>query len=497
MSGAEDNRQVVVIGSGPAGAMAALTLLQRGIPVTLLESGQTLPRGALVRGFGGTLYRKWPVLGQTQRHIASDDPATLWYNDLAPGGLTNYWTSAVPRFAPEDFSEGERLHERYRWPLTYDELEPYYTRVEQLLVVTAGRERAPNLPASHAAYFQRLAPDWSRIALAAEKFGSGLVPTPLAEGTPWLVRRHSAPFNSYTDVVLKLKRYAHFKLLLGAHALRLEWNGASRRVDGIAYFDRGAGAERRINASAVVVGAGPLASTKLLLDAACADFPEGLGNTEGLLGRYLHDHVNAWCVIELDQPFSRLRRTMYLTRAPYEDLPPLYATSCTIGNASSRDRFLTVTPTKTNRFGVVTFGTMVPRESNYVRLDETQTDDFGLPLLDVHIHFDEDTKANVTAGQQRLLAILEEAGLRPRIVTDPHPLVPGHSVHFGGTVRMSQSPRYGMLNAWNRLHAVQNVAVVDASSFTTGVEKNPTLTVMALSARAADRLADDLVAGGV
>jgi choline dehydrogenase-like flavoprotein len=495
MSTTEVNRHVVVIGSGPSGAMAALTLVQRGVPVTLLESGQALPRGALVRVMGGTLYRKWPVSAHSQRHSASGDPSTLWFNDLVPGGLSNYWTGAVPRFAPEDFSEGERLHERYRWPITYNEIAPYYTLAEQRLIVTAGRRSVPNLPASDAAYHRQLAADWRRIEPAAETFGSGLVPTPLSEGPPWLVRRQGASFNSFVDIVLKLQQYPHFKLLLGAHALRLEWNGATRRVDHIVYLDRSDGVQQRIAAAAVVLGAGPLASTKLLLDSVCADFPDGLGNTDGLLGHYLHDHVSAWRVIEVDRPLTRLRHTVYLTRAPYRDAAPLYGASCTIGNAAPRDRILALTPTKAHQFGVVTFGTMVPLEENHVRLDTSQTNEFGLPLLNIHLNFDKSTRDNVAAAQERLLTILEAAGSRARMVTDPHPLVPGWAVHFGGTVRMHASPRYGMLNAWNRLHAIKNVVVVDASSFTTGVEKNPTLTVMALAARAAERLAQDLDAG--
>jgi choline dehydrogenase-like flavoprotein len=474
--------------------MAALTLVRRGIPVTLLESGQMTPRGLLVRAMGGTLYRKWPAIPSPQRYVASDDPATLWHHDLAPGGMSNYWTGAVPRFAPEDFFEGERLHERYRWPITYEELEPYYERAERLLVVTAGPCDAPNLPAARATYHRQLAPDWGRIAPYAEALGSGLVPTPLAAGPPWLIRRRGAPFNSFTEIVAKLRRFPHFQLLLGAHAQRLEWDGAKRRVGHVIYHDRAQGCERRLAAAAVVLAAGPLASTKLLLDSACADFPDGLGDTAGILGRYLHDHVNAWCVVEFDRPLSRLRHTAYLTRAPYRESEPLRAASCTIGPASYRDRALALTPTKTRRVGVVTFGTMIPLERNYVRLDTTQTDEFGLPRLDVHIRFDDETRRTVATGQQRFVETLKAAGFDAAITTEPHPLVPGASVHFGGTVRMHDSPAYGMLNAWNQLHAVANVVVADASSYTTGVEKNPTLTVMALAARAAERLASDLAA---
>jgi choline dehydrogenase-like flavoprotein len=92
-----------------------------------------------------------------------------------------------------------------------------------------------------------------------------------------------------------------------------------------------------------------------------------------------------------------------------------------------------------------------------------------------------------------LLAVLSQSGVNARLRCDLDHLAPGSSNHFGGAVRMHASAEYGMLDSWNRMHAVPNVVVVDASSFTTAVEKNPTLTAMALATRAADRLADDIL----
>src|SRR3712207_445723 len=98
-----DDHRVIVIGSGPSGCMAALALVQRGIPVLHLESGYRAPPGWLVRGMGTTLFRQLPVLTPTnQYHLASGDPQTVWYQAFVAGGLSNYWTGAVPRFAPED-----------------------------------------------------------------------------------------------------------------------------------------------------------------------------------------------------------------------------------------------------------------------------------------------------------------------------------------------------------------------------------------------------------
>src|SRR5262249_8151232 len=118
------------------------------------------------------------------------------------------------------------------------------------------------------------------------------------------------------------------------------------------------------------------------------------------------------------------------------------------------------------------------------------------PLLDIHVCYGEEARRTTLAARERLLAILDMAGYHGYIRWSLPQLTPGLSVHYGGTVRMHSSPIYGMLDSWNRLHAVGNVAVVDASSFTTGVEKNPVLTSMALALRAGTRLAGDLKRGG-
>jgi choline dehydrogenase-like flavoprotein len=492
-----DPRRVIVIGSGPSGATAALTLSRRGVPVTLLESGTRFPRGLVVRALGRNLFRKWApwgANGEGYAYAASADPDTQWWHELSPGGLSNYWTGAVPRFAPPDFFEGERLHERYRWPLTYTDLEPYYTRAEELLGVVGERRAIPQVSPTRALVEELRLPDaWQRIAAHADQVGQGLMFAPLADGPRWLIRGSGAAFNSYERIVAHLGRFPEFELRLGAHAQRLLWNPASGRVDGVEYFDRATGTIERVWARAVVVAAGPLASAKLLLQSVSDDFPHGLGNQHGLVGRFLHDHPKDWSVLELDRAHPRLAQPLYLSRAPYAESPPLSGASMTIGPLSKWDRVLSLAGAKTHRFGVVTFATMLPEETNYVRLHPEQRDRFGSPALDIHIRFGPDVVDTIADTRVRLRTILRQAGLRFELHCPLDKLVPGNAAHYAGTVRMHASPEYGVLDGWNRIHAAPNVTVVDASSFTTAVEKNPTLTLMALAARASDHLADELL----
>ncbi len=498
-----DSQGIVVIGSGPSGATAALTLVQRGIPVTLLESGETFPAGLVVRAFGRNLIRRWASNGgryplrisssERYAYVASGDPGTEWQNALVPGGLSNYWTGAVPRFAPEDFSEGERLHERYRWPVSYTDLAPYYARVERLLGVVGERRAVPQLPAPEVLVQRRHLPRaWQSISEAAERTGQGLVYIPIADGPNWLVRRAGAAFNSFGGVISQLASYPHFELRLGAHAQRLTWDPILGRVGGVEYVERRTGTPHYVNADAVIVAAGPLASPKLLLQSTSNEFPTGLGNTQGLLGRYLHDHPKSWSELELDHALPRLDQPLYLSRAPYAQSPPLRAASAMLSPLSKWDRVLSLAGATTCRFGVVTFATMLPEADNCVRLHPEKRDRFGMPVLDIHIQFADDVAQVVSEAHERLSDVFARAGIGFTFRHSTDRLVPGDSAHYGGAARMHSSPEYGVLDAWNRLHEVQNVAVVDASSFTTAVEKNPTLTTMALAARAADRLADDL-----
>jgi choline dehydrogenase-like flavoprotein len=481
-----EGERIVVIGSGPSGAMAARTLVEHGAPVTMLESGTHVPEGALVRVMGRNVFRKRPSTAPA-RH---DTP---WLQSLVPGGLSNYWVGASPRFSPDDFVEGQRLHERYRWPVEYGDLVGYYECAERVLRIVGDPTGVPNLPAPIVLRQRKLPGDWRDVARVAAAAGHGLAPMPLADGPDWLVSRTGVGFNSFTRVVRPLLQRPDFELRLGAHALKLEWCGTSRRVTSVIYRNRLTGEDERISAAGVVVAAGPLASTGLLLNSSCSDFPEGLGNTDGLLGHYLHEHPSQWFPIELkDGGLPRLSQAAYLTRGPVASSDPLLAGGSTIGFASTRDKIRSALPGLTHEFGVVVFGTMVPLESNTLDLDPQQPDEFGQPGVRPNIGYAADELRNLANVRQRLGEILDTAGYPcavPRCVPDP---VPGTSVHYGGTVRMHASPRYGVLNGWSRMHAVDNVVVADASAFTTGVEKNPTLTAMALAARGAERLAYDL-----
>jgi choline dehydrogenase-like flavoprotein len=472
-------------------------LRNAGVAVTLLESGGPPPRGFRVRAHDRDVLTVLPRRSMPARNVAPDGSHTVWHFELAAGGLSNWWAGTTPRFAPQDFTDGERLDARYRWPLDYLDLVPFYERVERLMRITGAADDAPCVPACAVSRPRSLPSDWRAIGQAAESRGQALLPRPIAGGPRFEITTRGTTFNSFSDVLARIPRSADFHVVLGAHVLRIEHDDRARpRASAVIYRERSTGVEHRVAASAVVVAAGALASTRLLLASTSREFPNGFGNTDGVLGHYLHDHPLLMTYVCLDRPLTRIPDGAYLTRADYARSEPLRAVGAAVGSV----RFLRTVAERrpgllrTRDIACTWFGTVVPREHSAVALRTEQHDEFGLPGLSVTLAEDDRTPGMLENARARFLDMLREAGWTGHIERE-FARPPGDSVHFGGTVRMHASPRYGMLDGFNRMHAVRNVVVVDSSAFTTGAEKNPTLTLMALSARAAAKLAADLRAG--
>src|ERR1700722_1629054 len=192
-----DEDRVVVIGSGPAGAAATLLLTRAGIDVTLLEAGLAdAARGLTVRVGGWTVVRMHRPLEQRSEGVTvTGDPGTVLYEDISPGGLTNHWSCAVPRFSPEDFLDGRRAGDPYVWPVDYEDLAPWYDLVEPMLHVAGAAGDVSHLPAGKVSDVRSLGPDWARVAEAARLEGRGLVPVPYTYGSGTTLTLSGTVFN--------------------------------------------------------------------------------------------------------------------------------------------------------------------------------------------------------------------------------------------------------------------------------------------------------------
>jgi choline dehydrogenase-like flavoprotein len=320
---------------------------------------------------------------------------------------------------------------------------------------------------------------------------------PYAYGAETTVTLSGTVFNSFVRLIKPELRAGGITARFHTRVVRLEWSPAKRRVDAIVVRDTRTGAEERLACRAVIVAAGAIGTPEILLASTSADFPAGLGNTHDVLGRYLHDHPLGKLIVDLDASISVLPPS-YLTRPTLERSPPLYAAACMQWSGTNvlASSILHRKPGRLPWLGFSVFGTMAPTKDDWVAIDPAQKPVNGGAALSLHIRHPPEATVALERARDDMVEILAASGLKPRTrLWHVEPV--GNSRHYGGTCRMHASPSYGMLNAWNRLHAVPNVAVVDSSAFTTGPEKNPVLTAMTLAARAADRLAQEIRAGDV
>jgi choline dehydrogenase-like flavoprotein len=233
-----------------------------------------------------------------------------------------------------------------------------------------------------------------------------------------------------------------------------------------------------------------------MLQSISADFPHGLGNEHDVLGRYLNDHPVAKLVIDVDRAVS-FAPASYITRATLERSDPLYAAAMMQWSDSHMllRSLLARRTMRMERLGFSVFGTMKSARENFVALAaHARNESAQRPQLEIQLRHEPEAVQALERGREDLLKILEGAGWNPRVRVWKLE-APGSSVHYSGGCRMHASPRFGVVDRFSRVHGVANVAVADSSVFTTGPEKNPVLTAMALAARASDQLAKEMRSG--
>jgi choline dehydrogenase-like flavoprotein len=544
----------VVVGSGAAGGMAATELCLKGLKVLLLEAGPRLneatdfqhhkkpyefPFRGRIRPREQAKYNY--VVNEWNRPSfvnELDHPYTgkkfVWVRARTVGGKTLHWGLVALRFSPRDFQAAS--HDGYgeNWPITYEEVEPYYTRVERMIGVCGNADHLENNPDSHflkpvpftcpEAVFRSAMrgkfPDrpviYGRSATATE-------PVPGRPGLPCHYCGHcgrvcnvAARFSSLGVLLPIAEKTGNLTLRSNAVAWKVLADG-SGKAKSVLFLDRLTRQPEEAFGKVIVLGAGCLESTRILLNSTSEQWPNGLGNASGVLGKYFCEQIMAGTI-------TGIVPTLRGRKSPADDARPdgagIYIPRFRNlkdkqrdfirgygfeggGGSSEYPGFARKIPgfgakfkeeVKKNSATVISigsFGEVLARPENYVEVDPVVRDAWGIPVLKFNVEFGPNELAMAkdmveTQGEMFHAAGIEVIGERTE------PLPPGWSIHEEGTARMGNDPKKSFLTKFNQSHEIKNLFVVDAAAFVNSTEKNPTLTILTLSMRAADYIAEEM-----
>jgi choline dehydrogenase-like flavoprotein len=529
---------VCVIGSGPAGGFAAKELTEAGATLVLLEAGDEVPP----HQFAG---HRWPY--QFARRGSFDERQLPFYPDdigrhirfeganrisvdriRVLGGRSTHWNAVTLRFSEEDFREGRHGLEP-DWPLSYEELAPFYSHVERTIGVCGTREGLAQIPDGE---FYGPPPNMrcaERLAQrAARPLGIPVIPVRKAmlvgqsrEGRmPCHYCGHcmqgcevGAIFTSTNTLIPAAQRTGRLTLRSGALVREIEVDSEGR-ASAVHYVDRHTRKTDAVRASVVVVACGAIETPRLLLNSISSRHPNGLANNHDMVGRYLHGHTILTMhgyvkpLIGRDRGnddgatdhatiarFNHLRGKRdyvggFMAQLQYADpLYPHHASRVAGFGGAFKQRVRDLQPALMQLGG---FGKVVARHDNRVTVDPAQADSHGIPIPVVQFSYSD----NDRALWRDMSAELE--GIYRNVETElffKDQTMNGFASHEVGTCRMGTDPATSVLTPLNQAHEVPNLFVVDGSAFVTFPEKNPTLTIMALAVRASRHIVERRRAG--
>jgi choline dehydrogenase-like flavoprotein len=538
---------VIVIGSGASGGMAAWNLTRKGVKVLMLDAGQRFRKSDFWIHMFPYEYRERISKGERppmyflnpkeQPYQTPPDKPFDLVRVWGIGGKTNVWGRVSLRYSDLDFKSAERDGWEIPWPISYKDLAPYYDKVEQLIGVCGGDDDSDVLPGSK----YHLPPPNLRCGEVLLKKAAGSLGIPVVNvRRAVLTRNHngfarchycgrcgdgcdtSSFFNAGDYLIDPALKTGRLEIRNNAVVARIlvDKNG---KASGVQYFDRISKKEYQVRGRVVVLGASCIDSTRVLLNSKSEIFPNGIGNGSGVIGKYLCEQVRINVKAFLPELFGRETSNddgiggehIYLPRfnhrGPKRDYLrgfgiQFWGTGCTNPGASHFAHRLPGFGSELKRdikrrypawVELHPFGETLPRAGNYVTTEGTPADRYGVPISRIVYSTGENEQKMVADMYDTVEMILKEARAEiyelERGKTDKN----GSAIHEHGTCRMGDDPKRSALNAFNQMHEVKNLFVVDGSAFTTASEKNPTLTILALAWRATDYLSIEMGKGNL
>jgi len=525
MTGADrtpsQNADVCVVGAGPAGALIAWNLSAAGHDVVVLEAG---PR------FGPADHEE-----RMETHLRPGKPEPLWNmggerdafsasGDRAyplnaarvkgVGGTTLHWQGMVMRHHEEDFRLDSAVSVAEDWPISYEDLLPYYASAGEAFSVAGAsdnpfappRDQPHPLPAFPPSYSDSL------FAEACESLGIATHSVPNARNSePTEAASACVGYGTCQPVCPSGAKYDATRHIdaakdNGARVLdrvpvqRLDHDAAGEAVTAAVYVTPD-GTEHRQEADEFVLAAGGVETPRLLLLSASEQYPDGLANSSGAVGRYFMDHLFAGVGGRLDEP-TRQKHVGFNTSESHQ----FYDREDTSRGAIKLEFLNYAGPAPAEiAMGAEEFGDALlerirdeygthlavgalveqyPRAENRIRLDPSTTDKHGNPVPDVVWQLDERTKRTIRRANEIQRAIMEEMGADIDWVVGPDDTGPAY--HHMGTTRMGTDPEESVVNPDGQTHDLANLTIAGSSTFVTAGAMNPTLTLAALSLKAAE-----------
>jgi choline dehydrogenase-like flavoprotein len=548
---------VCVVGSGAGGGMTAYALTRAGLNVTVLEAGGpwdnatdsamfTWPydsprRGASTRAkpfgeFDGCV-GGWELPGEP--YTVAKGSQFRWWRARMVGGRTNHWGRISLRFGPRDFKGKTHDGLGDDWPISYEDVKPYYEKVEQLIGVFGTKENLYNQPDS---IFQP-APKPRCYELlvqqAAKRLNVTCIPSRLSILTRPLNGRAACHYcgqcnrgcktnsNFSSTNVLIAPALKTGKLTLVTNAMAREVTlDRSGKASGVTYVNTTDGSEHHIAARAVVVAASACESSRLLLNSKSALFPSGLANGSGTVGKYLtdttgtdvggfipkmmdhvphnHDGVGGMHVYMpwwLDNKKLDFPRGYHIEVWGGTDIPQ-YGILNGIERLPPGGGYGAQLKQDYRRYygayiGFSGRGEQIPNDNCYCEIDPRVVDRWGIPVLRFYWKWTDHEYLQVKHMQETFRALIAEMGGE---VHSPMPSKEdGYGIAAGGVIihelggtRMGSDPKTSVLNANCQAHEVKNLFVTDGGPFVSQADKNPTWTIMALAWRTSDYIADQM-----
>jgi choline dehydrogenase-like flavoprotein len=537
-----DRADVCVIGAGPAGALVASELAASGHAVVVLEAGKRFDPATRVERMERSIRpahhprEVWDMGGERDAYTTTGEREYPLNHARVKGvgGSTLHWQGMVQRLHERDFERDSREGVAADWPLSYAELRPYYARAEEALGVAGAldnpfeppREEPFPLPAFPPSYSDSL------FAPACERLGVTMHSVPNA--------RNSEPYDGESACVgygtckpvcpsgAKYDATRHIeraeaegaRVIDRAPVQRLVHDTDGERVEAAVYATPD-GDEHRQPARQFVVACGGVETPRLLLLSASRQYPDGLANSSGLVGRYFMDHLFVGTGGRLDER-TRQNHVGFLTSECHQfyDDPaagteagiPAADTDGTALNSFKLEFFNYAGPspveiamggdewgdellaTLNDAYGnAIAMGGLVeqrPSADNYVGLDPERTDDHGNPVPQIHWGLDGPTRRTIRRAGTIQRAILNELGAE--ITWQVGPADTGPVYHHMGTTRMGTDPQGSVVSPQGRTHDLANCWIAGSSVFVTGGAMNPTLTIAALALQTADHIDERL-----